>query len=297
MSGRHWRSMMTIAFDANGGFFQCLKRDGRVFDRETRTLVGSARAVFNYAMAWRHFGEARHREGDAARARRPATPAISIPKTGRYAWRVVGAEVRRPPPTSATASPSCCSPMRTPTVPASRRRLPWIYETRDLMERRFWLPQDALYASEGRRRRRRHRLSRPERQHARLRGDDRRVRGDRRRLVPEPRAAGLAEAFTVRLAAETGGTVWEHFPRRLVAGSGVRPRRHQQPHPAVGRADRASDRMGQATAHSRSPRRRGLATPACRARSSDAAIETRLGRSARRPHLRLRSRRRSVRSR
>ena len=49
------------AFDPEGGFFHCLMCDGTVFDRATRTLVASCRVVFNYAMAWRLFGEERHR--------------------------------------------------------------------------------------------------------------------------------------------------------------------------------------------------------------------------------------------
>ena len=42
-------------FDENGGFFQNFRDDGSIYDTETRHLVGSARFVFNYAMASRYF--------------------------------------------------------------------------------------------------------------------------------------------------------------------------------------------------------------------------------------------------
>jgi mannose/cellobiose epimerase-like protein (N-acyl-D-glucosamine 2-epimerase family) len=196
------------AFDANGGFFQCLMRDGRVFDRETRTLVGSARAVFNYAMAWRHFGEARHREA-MLHALADLRRRHLDPKTGRYAWRVVGAEVVDP-------SDICYGLAFVLLAYAHAYRagvteaLPWIYETRDLMERRFWLSQDALYASE----------ADADGVVTGYRGQNDNMHACEAMIAAFEatgdawflsRAAGLAEAFTVRLAAETGGTVWEHF--------------------------------------------------------------------------------------
>ena len=42
-------------FDENGGFFQNFRDNGTIYDPYTRHLVGSARFVFNYAMAARHF--------------------------------------------------------------------------------------------------------------------------------------------------------------------------------------------------------------------------------------------------
>ena len=42
--------------DPAGGFFHYFKDDGTVYDARHRHLVSSTRFVFNYAMAWREFG-------------------------------------------------------------------------------------------------------------------------------------------------------------------------------------------------------------------------------------------------
>ena len=48
-----------------GGFFHYFRDDGSVYDADHRHLVSSTRFVFNYAMAFRRFGDPEHR--DAAR--------------------------------------------------------------------------------------------------------------------------------------------------------------------------------------------------------------------------------------
>src|SRR6188474_2119217 len=48
--------------DPAGGFFHYFKDDGTVYDASHRHLVSSARFVFNYAMAWREFGNQEYRE-------------------------------------------------------------------------------------------------------------------------------------------------------------------------------------------------------------------------------------------
>lgn len=45
------------AFDPTGGFYHFFRDDGSVYNRTTRHLVSSCRFVFNYAMAYRHFGD------------------------------------------------------------------------------------------------------------------------------------------------------------------------------------------------------------------------------------------------
>lgn len=45
------------AIDPRGGFYHFFKDDGTVYDAHTRHLVSSARFVFNYAMAYRQFGQ------------------------------------------------------------------------------------------------------------------------------------------------------------------------------------------------------------------------------------------------
>ena len=48
--------------DPSGGFFHFFRDDGSVYDKTTRHLVSSCRYVFNYAMAYRQFGDPKHLE-------------------------------------------------------------------------------------------------------------------------------------------------------------------------------------------------------------------------------------------
>src|SRR3954452_312889 len=50
---------------ARGGFFHFFTDDGTVYDADTRHLVSSTRFIFNYAMAFRRFGDPEYQ--DAAR--------------------------------------------------------------------------------------------------------------------------------------------------------------------------------------------------------------------------------------
>ena len=50
------------AIDPRGGFFHFFRDDGTVYDANTRHLVSSTRFVFNYAMAWRQFGDPAYRK-------------------------------------------------------------------------------------------------------------------------------------------------------------------------------------------------------------------------------------------
>ncbi len=47
---------------APNGFYQCFKDNGDVYDTSTRHLVSSTRFIFNYATAYRLYGEAKHRQ-------------------------------------------------------------------------------------------------------------------------------------------------------------------------------------------------------------------------------------------
>ncbi len=48
------------AIDPAGGFFHYFRDDGSVYDARHRHLVSSTRFVFNYAMAYREFGNAEY---------------------------------------------------------------------------------------------------------------------------------------------------------------------------------------------------------------------------------------------
>ncbi|WP_431857844.1 AGE family epimerase/isomerase [Azospirillum sp.] len=196
------------AFDPAGGFFQCLMRDGRVFDPATRSLVGSSRVVFNYALAWRQFGEERHHRS-MLHALADLRQRHFDPKTGRYAWRVVGDHI-------ADASDICYGLAFVLLAYAQAHRAgveearSWIYETRDLLERRFWLPADGLYASE----------ADADGVVSGYRGQNDNMHACEAMIAAYEatgdawfleRAAGIARAMTVSLAEATGGAVWEHF--------------------------------------------------------------------------------------
>jgi mannose/cellobiose epimerase-like protein (N-acyl-D-glucosamine 2-epimerase family) len=49
-------------FDPSGGFYHFFSDDGSIYNRTTRHLVSSCRYVFNYAMAYREFGDPQHLE-------------------------------------------------------------------------------------------------------------------------------------------------------------------------------------------------------------------------------------------
>ena len=68
-----------------GGFFHFFKDDGTIYDADTRHLVSSTRFVFNYAMAFRRFGDPDYQ--DAVRHGLAfLRSAHRNPATGGYAW-------------------------------------------------------------------------------------------------------------------------------------------------------------------------------------------------------------------
>ena len=179
--------------DPAGGFFHYFKDDGTVYDRSHRHLVSSTRFVFNYAMAAREFGE------DARCGRNISMPSDMAcaylrdvhrnPRTRRLCLDAPRRPCRRSRPTTATASPSCCWPTRLRARRASPKPRGWMDETWALLESRFW---DAGARPVPRRSRRRlalQRLPRPERQHAHVRGDAGRVRGERRSALSRSRGS------------------------------------------------------------------------------------------------------------
>lgn len=70
----------------DGGYYQCFLDDGELFDRDSRQLVGSARFVVNYAMAYREKGDAHY----LAWARWGLTYLQDMHKqaNGHYAWLI-----------------------------------------------------------------------------------------------------------------------------------------------------------------------------------------------------------------
>ena len=205
----------TLAFyaprakDPSGGFFHFFKDDGTVHDRRTRHLVSSTRFVFNHALAWRWFGAP---AGDVAHALDFVRHAHSQPQGG-YAWQVDWHECRA---TVLDGTQHCYglafvllahAHAAEAGVAGAREG---IAETFALMEQRFWLPDEGLYADE----------ATPDWQLHPYRGQNANMHACEAMLAAHAatgeqryldRALVLAESVTQRLAALTGGLVWEHY--------------------------------------------------------------------------------------
>ena len=197
------------AIDPHGGFFHFFRDDGSVYDAHTRHLVSSARFVFNYAMAYRRFGDAAY-----LRAVEHGTSYLRErhrnASTGGYAWLLDGDRL-------ADATNHCyglafvllayAHASMAGVAPARE----WIGETFDLMEQRFWSAQFGLYADE----------ASPDwsvlspyrGQNANMHSCEAMLAafeatGETRYLE---RAATIARNVTVRQAALAHNMVWEHY--------------------------------------------------------------------------------------
>ena len=197
------------AIDPHGGFFHFFRDDGSVYDPHARHLVSSARFVFNYAMAYRRFGDTEYlravKHGTAYLRERHRNAS-----TGGYAWLLDGDRV-------ADATNHCyglafvllayAHASMAGVAPARE----WIGETFDLMEQRFWSAQFGLYADE----------ASPDWSVLSLyRGQNANMHsceamlaafeatGETRYLE---RAAIIARNVTVRQAALAHDLVWEHY--------------------------------------------------------------------------------------
>jgi mannose/cellobiose epimerase-like protein (N-acyl-D-glucosamine 2-epimerase family) len=197
------------AIDPHGGFFHFFRDDGSVYDAHTRHLVSSTRFVFNYAMAYRRFGDAAYlravEHGTAYLRERHRNAS-----TGGYAWLLDGDRV-------ADATNHCygfafvllayAHASMAGVAPARE----WIGETFDLMEQQFWSAQFGLYADE----------ASPDwsvlspyrGQNANMHSCEAMLAafeatGETRYLE---RAATIARNVTVRQAALAHNMVWEHY--------------------------------------------------------------------------------------
>jgi len=197
------------AIDARGGFFHFFRDDGSVYDTHTRHLVSSTRFVFNYAMAYRRFGDVAYlravEHGTAFLRERHRNAS-----TGGYAWLLDGER-------DADATNHCyglafvllayAHASMAGVAPARA----WIDETFDLMERKFWSPASALYADEAAADW--SAVSPYRGQNANMHACEALLAafdatGQTRYLE---RAAKLARNITVRQAALAHGLIWEHY--------------------------------------------------------------------------------------
>jgi len=198
------------AIDPRGGFFHYFRDDGSVYDASHRHLVSSTRFVFNYAMAYREFGDAAYRDA-VVHGLRYLREVHRDAATGGYAWTLRDGQVE-----DATWH---CYGMAfvllayTCGVKAGvEEARAWMDETWNLLELHFWDAQARLYRDE----------ADPQWQFSDYRGQNANMHmceamlaayeatGVRRYL---DRALLLADRITRDQAALAGGLVWEHYDR------------------------------------------------------------------------------------
>ena len=197
------------AIDPHSGFFHFFRDDGSVYDSHTRHLVSSTRFVFNYAMAYRRFGDAAYlravEHGTAFLRERHRNTS-----TGGYAWLLDGDRV--------TDATNHCYGLAFVLLAYAHAAMAgveparaWIGETFDLMEHKFWSPASGLYADEA---------GADWSVVSPYRGQNANMHACEAMLAAfdatgQPRylerAAELARNITVRQAALANGLIWEHY--------------------------------------------------------------------------------------
>ena len=196
------------AIDPAGGFFQYFKDDGTIYDRSHRHLVSSTRFVFNYALAAMEFEDADYLEA-ARHGLHYVHEVHRDPASGGYAWTI-----RDGKPEDRTNHAygvafvllACASARRAGIVEAG----PWMDETWDLLEKRYWDAGAGLYRDEADE----HWNFSPYRgQNANMHMCEAMLAAyqasdDVRYL---DRALLLADHMTRRQAAKANGLVWEHY--------------------------------------------------------------------------------------
>jgi len=209
---RHIRSILDfyepVARDPAGGFFHCFTDDGRVYDAATRHLVSSTRFVFNYAHAYRlgygdHYRQwARHALAFVHAHRQPA---------GHYAWEITneGRVLDGRAMAYGQAFVLLAGASALEAGIAEGREL--VDDAWKILETLFWEEERAAYADE--RDASLQRLDPYRGQNANMHACEAllaayQATGEQAFL---DRSMLLAQGFTTRHAAATGGQVWEHY--------------------------------------------------------------------------------------
>ena len=197
------------AIDPRGGFFHFFRDDGSVYDAHTRHLVSSTRFVFNYAMAYRRFGDAAYQQA-AEHGVAFLRDRHRNAQSGGYAWLLEGDRI-------ADATNHCYGmafvllAYAHASMAGIEPARAWIGETFDLMERKFWSPASGLYADEA---------TADWSAVSAYRGQNANMHACEAMLAAFEatgqaryldRANKLARNVTVRQAALSGGLVWEHY--------------------------------------------------------------------------------------
>jgi mannose/cellobiose epimerase-like protein (N-acyl-D-glucosamine 2-epimerase family) len=199
--------------DPSGGFFHFFRDDGTIYDRQTRHLVSSTRFVFNYAMAYRHFGNPEYLQA-ARHGMAFLRDAHRNPETGGYAWQLAWDQGAK----RVVDADNHCYGLAFVLLAYSHALMagiteaaPYLLETFELMEQRFWQPGYGLYADQANGD---WTVLDPYRgQNANMHACEAllaafEASGERRYLH---RAELLAHNITVRQSALAGGMMWEHY--------------------------------------------------------------------------------------
>lgn len=199
--------------DPSGGFFHFFKDDGTVYDAHQRHLVSSTRFVFTYAMAYRRFGDAAYLEG-VKHGVRFLREAHFDPVHGGYTWLLdwrQGHATVLDGTRHAYGMAFVLLAYAHAVMAGMEEARPWLAETFDLMERRFFSAADGLYADEASADWQT--LSPYRGQNANMHACEAMLAayeatGEARYLQ---RAALISGHITRRQAERCGGLIWEHY--------------------------------------------------------------------------------------
>ena len=199
------------AIDPAGGFFHYFRDDGSVYDAGHRHLVSSTRFVFNYAMAFREFGNPEYLDA-VKHGLRYLREVHRNPATGGYAWTlrdgVVEDDMNHCYGVAFVLLAYSCG-----VKAGVEEARGWMDETWNLLEQRFWEPEYGLYKDE----------ADAQWNFTGYRGQNANMHmceamlaafeatGERRNVE---RALQLADHMTRRQAAKADGLVWEHYDTR-----------------------------------------------------------------------------------
>ncbi|MEJ2633015.1 MAG: AGE family epimerase/isomerase [Acidihalobacter sp.] len=194
--------------DPAGGYFQYFRDDGEIYDRHHRHLVSSTRFVFNYAMAALRFGDPAYLDA-ACHGLAYLRDVHRDSDTGGYAWTLLDGE-----PNDRTNHAYGLAFVLLAYASAVRAGIaearPWMDETRDLLETRFWDADAGLYRDE----------ADASWCFTAYRGQNANMHMCEALLTAYEtsgeqlyldRALSVADHMTRRQAAKAGGLVWEHY--------------------------------------------------------------------------------------
>ncbi len=201
--------------DPSGGFFHFFKDDAHVYDTSTRHLVSSTRFVFNYAMAYRQFQlpeyleQVRHGVAFLREVHRH-------PDSGAYAWLLRWEHGQK----TVLDGQNHCYGLAFVLLAYAHALMAGVEEARAyldetvaLMDEQFWQEEFGLYADQASE----DWLSLDDYrgQNANMHSCEAMIAAWQAtgNLAHLHKAERIAQAITVRQAAQADGLIWEHYDR------------------------------------------------------------------------------------